>query len=231
MNDWEVRDKESNRTWYKDSKEEAEQAVEEFGHIRDLEVIPPDGEEAVHVTEDNELVQQGGQTESDSKASESDDKAEQENKSNGTDSKTNSAEAVAETPTVADVPQAKPAVDEDPVDWMPEHFVDTIQGVPTVNRKGYAVIAAKYNVSVTAEPVVTAGETDFEYAEFKATAKTEEGQTYSGYGSAHVKRGDGDGKYLLNELAETRAMKRATAWATGIGMTAASELMGSLDKP
>ena len=121
-----------------------------------------------------------------------------------------------------------PPVDQDPVDWMPEHFVDTIQGVPTVNRKGYAVIAAKYGVSVEAEPVTLPSDTDFAYAEFRAVAETSDGQTYSGFGSAHVDRQDGDDPHLLAELAETRAMKRATAWATGVGMTAMEEMMGEL---
>jgi len=118
-----------------------------------------------------------------------------------------------------------PPVDKDPVDWMPAHFVDEIQGVPTVNRKGYAVIAAQYGVSVTAEPVTLASDTEFEFAEFQAVAITEDGQEYSGFGSAHVDRQDGDDPHLLNELAETRALKRACAWATGVGMTAASEMM------
>jgi len=127
-----------------------------------------------------------------------------------------------------DLPDEPPSVEHDPVDWLPSHFIDTIQGVPTVNRKGYAVIAAQYNASVVAEPVTLASETDFEYAEFKAIATTSDGQEYSGFGSAHVERMDGDDPHLLNELAETRAMKRATAWATGVGMTAASEMMGEL---
>jgi len=115
---------------------------------------------------------------------------------------------------------------EDPLSVMPSHFVDTIQGVPTINRKGYAVIASEYNVSVTAEPVVRASETDNEYAEFQATAVTQDGTEYSGFGSAHVNRDTGDSPYLLNELAETRAMKRAVSWATGIGLTAVEELRG-----
>ena len=134
------------------------------------------------------------------------------------------AQPVTSEPDEGDLPD-EPPVDEDPIDWLPAHFTDTIQGVPTVNRKGYAVIASKYGVSVTAEPVTLASETDFEYAEFKAVATTPDGQEYSGFGSAHVERTDGDDKHLLNELAETRAMKRATAWATGIGMTAIEELM------
>lgn len=125
----------------------------------------------------------------------------------------------------------KPDLSDDPVDWMPSHFVDEIQGVPTLNRKGYAVMAERFNVSVTSEPVVRASETDFEYAEFRATATTEDGTEYSGFGSAHVDRNTGDGgddKYLLNELAQTRAMKRAASWALGVGMTARAEMTGEL---
>ncbi len=138
-------------------------------------------------------------------------------------------EIVDHTPDsdTTDIPD-NPDVTDDPVDWMPSHFVDDIQGVPTVNRKGYAVIAAQYGVSVVAEPVVRASETDFQHAEFKAIATTQDGQEYSGFGSAHVDRQDGDDKHLLNELAETRAMKRATAWATGVGMTAIEEMQQSL---
>jgi len=117
---------------------------------------------------------------------------------------------------------------EDPLSVMPSHFVDTIQGVPTINRKGYAVLAEHFGISVTAEPVTLPGETDFEYAEFQAVATTHDGQEYSGFGSAHVDRMDGDDPYLLAELAETRAMKRATAWATGVGMSAFSEMSNSL---
>lgn len=117
----------------------------------------------------------------------------------------------------------EPPLEDDPVDWMPEHFVDTIQGVPVLNRKGYAVMAERYNVSVVAEPVVRASETDFTYAEFRAIAE-KDGVEYSGFGSAHVDRGDGDDEHLLNELAETRAMKRSVTWATGVGMSAREEL-------
>jgi hypothetical protein len=108
---------------------------------------------------------------------------------------------------------------------MPSHFIDSIQGVPVINRKGYAVIAQDCGISVTAEPVTRPPETDFEYAEFRATATTQDGVEYSGYGSAHVDRDDDP--TLLAELAETRAMKRATAWASGVGMTAIEEMGGA----
>jgi len=120
------------------------------------------------------------------------------------------------------------ALAEDPLSVMPSHFVDTIQGVPTINRKGYAVLAEHFGISVTAEPVTLPGETDFEYAEFHAKAVTQDGTEYTGFGSAHINRMDGDDQYLLAELAETRAMKRACAWATGVGMTAFEEMNNSL---
>lgn len=116
------------------------------------------------------------------------------------------------------------AIDTDPIEWVPEHFVDKIEGVPVINRKGYCVLAERFGVSVTAEPVTIPSDTGFEYAEFRAIATTEDGQEYSGFGSAHVDRGDD--AHLLAEMAETRAMKRATAWSTGIGMTALEELQG-----
>ena len=119
-------------------------------------------------------------------------------------------------------------ISEDPLTVMPGHFVDDIQGVPTINRKGYAVLAEHYGISVVAEPETLPSATDFEYAEFQATATTENGVEYSGFGSAHVDRMDGDDAHLLAELAETRAMKRAVSWATGIGMTAQEEMENSL---
>lgn len=129
--------------------------------------------------------------------------------------------------SVDDLPDEKPSnVDQDPIEWVPDHFIDEIQGVPTLNRKAYCVLAERYGISVTAEPVTLPSETDFEYAEFRAIATTEDGHEYSGFGSAHVNRQDGDDPHLLAELAETRALKRAASWATGVGMTAVEEMQG-----
>jgi len=139
----------------------------------------------------------------------------------------NEAEQEPPQPSQDDLPD-EPSIQDDPVDWLPSHFIDQIQGVPTVNRKGYAVIASKYDLSVTSEPVTLPSESDFEYAEFKAKATTADGQEFTGFGSAHIERQDGDDPHLLGELAETRAMKRATAWASGVGLTAMSEMQGSL---
>jgi len=206
MNEWIVEDQDTGDKWYKDSRKEAEEAIEEFGDVKNLEIKAPEGEERANITEDNAVVQQGGKT----------------------DGGTEVVEPPEPAENFEDELPEEPPIDQDPVDWLPQHFVDDIQGVPTVNRKGYCVIAARYGVSVTAEPVTLPSETEFEYAEFRAVATTEDGQEYSGFGSAHVDRQDGDDKHLLAELAETRAMKRATAWATGIGMTAMSEMVNEL---
>lgn len=123
-----------------------------------------------------------------------------------------------------DLPAA-PDVTEDPMAWMPEHFIDRIEGVPSINRKGYAVLAEHYDISVTAEPLTIPSESDWEYAEFRAVATTPDRREYSGFGSAHVERGDD--KVLLGEMAETRAVKRATANATGVGMTAVEEMQAA----
>jgi len=119
----------------------------------------------------------------------------------------------------------------DPLDVISKNadqFTDTIKGTVTINRQGYAVLAERFNISVEAEPETLASETDFEYAEFRAVATTEDGKTYSGFGSAHTDRDTNDDPHLLNELAETRAMKRCCAWATGVGMTAVEELQNDI---
>lgn len=120
-----------------------------------------------------------------------------------------------------------PPTSKDPAEWLPDAFVDNVHGVQAINRKGYAVLARNNNISVVAEPVLRASETEFKTAEFRAIARTEDGCEYSGFGSAHVDRdtvGGGDDPYILNEMAETRAIKRALAYATGVGMVSEEEL-------
>jgi hypothetical protein len=133
-------------------------------------------------------------------------------------------EVVVTDDDTSDLPDA-PDVSEDPLTWMPDHFIDHIDGVPAINRKGYAVIAEHYDISVTAEPLSIPSESDWEYAEFRAVATTPDGREYSGFGSAHIERGDD--KTLLGEMAETRAVKRATANATGVGTVAIEEMQAA----
>jgi len=115
-----------------------------------------------------------------------------------------------------------PDIDKNPVEWLPDHLIDMVEGVPTISRKGYCIICQRYDVSIESESIVRSSNTEFEYAEFRAVAVDADGKAYSGFGTAHVERGDDP--YLLNELAETRAMKRAATWATGVGLTAVEEM-------
>lgn len=113
-------------------------------------------------------------------------------------------------------------VDEDPLELLPDAFVDWIDGTPAINRKGFEVLAHFYDVDVETEVQVGPEETDFEYCRVEATATTPSGRRCEALGSAHVDRDD-DPNVLL-ELADTRARKRALSIATGMGMLAVDEL-------
>lgn len=116
---------------------------------------------------------------------------------------------------------------DDPFEWMPGHYVDTIEGSQAINRQGYAVLSQFYDISVRTEVVVGPEDTDFQYCRCKATAKDADGDVYTQHGSAHVERGD-DATLLL-EMADTRATKRVLALATGVGAVAVEELKNSLE--
>lgn len=115
-------------------------------------------------------------------------------------------------------------VDEDPIKWLPGEFVDRIDGSPAINRKGFEVLGHFYDVDVNADLEVAPEDTDHEYARVKATATRGE-RVVEAYGSAHVDRGDDH--YLLLEMADTRARKRALSIATGAGAVAVDELINS----
>lgn len=208
MNNFKLIDEHTGNTKYFDTRAEAEEKKKELRNIvtGELTIEPVNGEEPDAEREPESV-----------------DEAELEKEVEEVEAEV--VETGETPPEPVDIPD-DPSIEKDPVDWLPSHFVDQIQGVPTVNRKGYAVIASKYGISVQSEPVTLPSETDFEFAEFKAIAETPEGETYTGFGSAHISREDGDDAYLLGELAETRAMKRAVAWASGVGLTAIEELQG-----
>jgi len=116
----------------------------------------------------------------------------------------------------------EPDIDKNPVEWLPDHLIDIVEGVPTISRKGYCIVCQQFGVSIESEAVVRSSSTEFEYAEFRAVAVDSDDKKFTGFGTAHIERGDDP--YLLNELAETRAMKRAATWATGVGLTAVEEI-------
>ncbi|MFB9806706.1 hypothetical protein ACFFQF_19415 [Haladaptatus pallidirubidus] len=123
-------------------------------------------------------------------------------------------------------------VQMDPLDIVPEYMIDEVDGQPTINKRGYAVIARQFDIIVNSEAIMTAGQTDHQYAEFKASAwKKEDGpkHAYTGHGTARASENRNGIEYNLNEMAETRAMKRAVAWASGIGILAWEEMRNHLN--
>jgi len=120
------------------------------------------------------------------------------------------------------------SVADDPLTWMPGHFIDQIDGTPAINRKGFEVLAHHYDISTTSDLEVPPEETGHEYVRVKATATTPDGRTCDAYGSAHVNRGDDPD--LLLEMADTRARKRALSIATGVGVVAVEELRNEVDR-
>lgn len=124
-------------------------------------------------------------------------------------------------------------VQMDPLDIVPDYMIDEVDGQPTINKRGYAVIARQFDIIVNSEAITTAGETDHQYAEFKANAwKKEDGpeHAYTGHGTALASENRTGIMNNLNEMAETRAMKRAVAWASGIGILAWEEMRNHLDE-
>jgi hypothetical protein len=125
------------------------------------------------------------------------------------------------------------SVQTDPLDVVPEYMVTEVDGQPTINKRGYAVIANHFDIVVQSEAITTAGETDHEYAEFKATAWQKDNgpeQGYTGHATARVSEDRRGIENNLNEMAETRAMKRGVAWASGVGILAWEEMVEYLEE-
>jgi hypothetical protein len=129
----------------------------------------------------------------------------------------------------ADIPES---VQTDPLDIVPEYMISEVDGQPTINKRGYAVIANHFDIAVQSEALTAAGETDHEFAEFKATAwKRGDGpeEGYTGHATARRTEDRRGIENNLNEMAETRAMNRAVAWASGVGLLAWEEMIEHVD--
>lgn len=192
-NDFVVRDLDSGREKVEGSKAEAEETKREMEHLgMNVEVVEPNAETATD----------GGPDE------------------------TVNAEVVQDAPE----PEIEPAerelaertVSDDPLQWMPTDFVDTIDGTQAINRKGFEVLGHFYDVDVHSDLEVAPEDTGHEYCRVKATATTADGRVCEAYGSAHVDRGDD--AHLLLEMSDTRARKRCLSIATGVGAVAVEEL-------
>jgi len=118
------------------------------------------------------------------------------------------------------------SLQDDPLELLPSHMIDTIQGEPAINKRGYAMIAERFGVSVQSRIVVFPWDNEDNRAVARATAETEDGKEYTDYASASVD--DGDMSDQIIELASTRALKRVTGWATGLGIVSYHELSEEL---
>ena len=206
VSDWQVYDPGNDNVRAFDGRSRAEDARDDMADLGiDVEVYPP-GES---LTDDAEA--DGG--------------TEYVPGDDGTPAAKDADPAIKNDP-VEQVPD-DPNLTDDPFAWMPGDFVDTIDGTPTINRRGYAALGRKFGISAPDITVhVGPEETDHTYCRVQATVEDDEGRTYQNHGSASVKRGD-DATLLL-ELAVTRGRKRALAGATGVGLIAVEELKNEL---
>ena len=118
------------------------------------------------------------------------------------------------------------SLNDDPLSILPGHMLDTIQGVPAINKRGYAMISERYGIEVTTTIESYPWDNEEGRCVAKAVAITSEGRRYTGHATACAD--DGDMKEQIIELADTRAAKRAVSWASGLGIVAYSELSQEL---
>jgi hypothetical protein len=207
VDDWQVFDPDNDNVRAFDARSDAEDARDDMADFGiDVEMYPP------------------GETPADDAAADG-----------GTTGDPGTPAAQAADPNATADPQPDPVeqvpddpnLTDDPFAWMPGDFVDSIDGTPTINRRGYAALGRKFGISAPDVSVqVGPEETDHTYCRVKATVEDADGRTYQNHGSAGVERGD-DATLLL-ELATTRARKRALAGATGVGLIAVEELKNEL---
>jgi len=202
MNDWKIVDKDTGDTWYKDSRAEAQEAVEEFGDVKNLEIEGPESEERANITEDNEVVQQGGKTDG------------------GAD--------VVDTPepVETEVVNSPEKLAEDPIAWLESHntdFVNTIKGTPAISKQGFRFIQAQFGITTESEVVETFD--DPTGIVVWAKAELPDGQSAEAHGEGYLTERDVDDNEFVR-YADTRAKNRAISDLTSAGALAVSELSG-----
>lgn len=119
------------------------------------------------------------------------------------------------------------SIEYDPLDVLPGYMITTVEGKPTLNKRGVSVLAYHYDISVIEHDVVAyPHETEYESAMVKIIVEGSDGRTFVGSGEANV---DETSKHQLLRMAETRAYKRAVIFATGTGIVGYQELVGELE--
>lgn len=102
---------------------------------------------------------------------------------------------------------------------VPERFVMELKGETYVRRAGFAAIARQAGLRPRVKAITPAEETDFQHARYEGVIRDQDGQVVaSDVGTSHVDHEDMTGaEGELDELAATRAIRRALEWATGAG--------------
>jgi hypothetical protein len=120
------------------------------------------------------------------------------------------------TPATPSDPFAKELAED-----VPERYVMELRGEPYIRRAGYAALARDAGLRIQIYAVESASETGFEYARYEAMVNDQDGVTLAkDVGTARLETEDLEGaEGELDELAATRAARRALEWATGAGNT------------
>lgn len=119
------------------------------------------------------------------------------------------------------------SIENDPLNVLPKYMITTVDGQPSLNKRGVSVLAYHYDVSVTERTVVAyPHDHKYETAVVEIMVEGGDGRTFSGIGEAHV---DETPKHQLLRMAETRAYKRAVIFATGTGIVSYQEMVSHLE--
>jgi len=167
------------------------------------------GQEAAHVAEDGAVVQQGGKADG------------------GVEVVEESNTPTPQNDTENALSELGDSIHNDPLDVLPGYMITTVEGKPTLNKRGVSVLAYHYGVSVTEHEILDRpSETAYESAAVRIEVEIDDGRTFTGSGEAHA---DEVAKEKLLRMAETRAYKRAVIFATGTGIVGYQEMVSELE--
>lgn len=201
MNEWKVVDQDTGDVWYKDNRSEAEDALQEFGDVRDLEIEPPEsaqsdgGEEtvaetqAMPVEDDMSLADTPGEKE----------------------------------PVEAQV--VEPAeLSKDPIGFLRSvnsDFVNVIKGKDAISKQGFRFIQREFEITTESEVVQWID--DPLGVVVWAKAELDSGYSAEAHGEGYQFESDvSDNEFV--RYADTRAKNRAISDLTSAGALAVSEL-------
>jgi hypothetical protein len=133
---------------------------------------------------------------------------------------------IVDVPVDAGEDHSVPATPSDPfatqlAENVPERYVMQLGGDTYVRIAGYAAIARQADLRMDYDALTRARETEYEHAEYEAVVTTPDGEVIArDMGTAHAELEDmSDAEASLDELAITRAYRRAIRLATGGGAT------------